>query len=53
MQSINDLKNRLLSQKGINVQFDQIIDANHFFSNSEENLKKTLNKYISKESPLF
>ncbi len=53
MQSINDLKNRLLSQKGINVQFDQIIDANHFFSNSEENLKKSLYKYISKESPLF
>ena len=30
-QSINELKNRLSNQKGINVQFDQITDANHFF----------------------
>ena len=52
-QSINDLKNRLLSQKGINVLFEQISDANHFFSKSEESLKKSLNKYISKESALF
>ncbi len=38
-QSINDLKTRLTNQKGINVQFDQITDANHFFSKSEEILK--------------
>ena len=53
LQSMNDLKNRLSSQKGINVKFDLVPDANHFFSNSEENLKKYLNKYISKESALF
>jgi len=53
LQSMNELKNRLLNQKGINVQFDQVQDANHFFSKSEENLKKNLNKYISKESALF
>ena len=52
-QSINDLKTRLTNQKGINVQFDQITDANHFFSKSEEILKKSLNKYIAKESALF
>ena len=52
-QSINELKNRLSNQKGINVAFDQISDANHFFSSSEESLKKSLNKYISKESALF
>ncbi len=52
-QSINELKNRLSNQKGINVAFDQISDANHFFSRSEESLKKSLNKYISKESALF
>ena len=51
--SIDELKKRLTNQKGINVQFNQVIDANHFFSKSEENLKKSLNKYISKESPLF
>ena len=40
-------------QKGINVQFDQINDANHFCSKTEEFLKKSINKYISKESALF
>ena len=53
MQSLNELKNRLSNQKGINVHFDQISDANHFFSKSEDILKKSLNKYISKESALF
>ena len=53
LQSINELKNRLSNQKGINVQFEQLSDANHFFSKSEEILKKSLNKYISKESALF
>ena len=53
LQSINELKNRLSNQKGINVAFDQVSDANHFFSRSEESLKKSLNKYISKESALF
>tara|TARA_B100000131_G_C18005151_1_gene568109 strand:- start:366 stop:1022 length:657 start_codon:yes stop_codon:yes gene_type:complete len=52
-QSLNELKNRLLNQKGINVQFDILQDANHFFSRSEENLKKSLDKYIAKESALF
>ena len=50
---MNELKNRLSIQKGINVQFDQINDANHFFSKTEEFLKKSINKYISKESALF
>ena len=53
IQSINELKQRLSNQKGIDVNFEQISDANHFFSSSEENLKKALNKYISKESALF
>ena len=52
-QSITDLKTRLQNQKGINVQFEQISEANHFFSKTEESLKKSLNKYISKESALF
>ena len=53
LQSINELKNRLSNQKGITVQFDQVADTNHFFTNSEDNLKKLLNKYIAKESSLF
>ena len=53
LQSINDLKNRLSNQKGINVEFDQILEANHFFSKTEDVLKKNINKYIKKESALF
>ena len=53
LQSMNELKNRLANQKGINVNFEDISDANHFFSNSEVSLKKSLNKYISKESALL
>ena len=53
IQSMNELKNRLSSQKGININFDLISEANHFFTKSEEALKKCLNKYISKESALF
>ncbi len=52
-QSMHELKNRLSSQKGIDIKFDQVQDANHFFSKTELSLKKTLNKYISKESALF
>ena len=53
MQSLNELKNRLANQKGINIKFDQINEANHFFSKSEISLKNSLNKYIAKESALF
>mgnify|MGYP001353162034 CR=1 FL=1 len=52
-QYMNEMKKRLSNQKGINVHFDQVADANHFFSKSEQNLKKCLDKYISKESSLF
>ena len=50
---INDLDKRLKAQKGINVDFQIINDANHFFSKSEDLLIKTLDKYIKKESALF
>ena len=36
-----------------NVEFISVSDANHFFSNSEKDLKKVLNKYIKKESALY
>ena len=52
-QHINELDKRLSSQKGINVEFDLISDANHFFSNTNQNLIKSLNKYIKKEIALY
>jgi hypothetical protein len=53
IEYLNELNKRLSSQKGIKVDFQAINDANHFFSKTEENLSKTLDKYIKKESTLF
>ena len=53
VEYINDLDKRLKAQKGINVEFQSINDANHFFTKSELILSKALNKYIKKESSLF
>ena len=50
---INELNKRLSSQKGIKVDFQSVPDANHFFTKSENNLRKVLDKYIQKESALF
>ena len=50
---INELDKRLASQKGIKVEFESVPDANHFFTKSEGNLKKVLDKYIKKESALY
>ena len=53
VENINEINKRLSAQKGINVEFISVSDANHFFSNSEKELKKVLNKYIKKESALY
>ena len=50
---IKDLDRRLSLQKGIKVDFQQINEANHFFSKSEEVLKKVLDKYIKRETALY
>jgi len=47
------LNKRLSAQKGIDVNFQSINDANHFFSKSSEVLIKNIDKYIKKESALF
>ena len=50
---INDLNKRLSAQKGINVEFDMISEANHFFSKADASLIKSLDKYIKKETALY
>ena len=52
-EHINELNKRLSAQKGIDVNFQSINDANHFFSKSSEVLIKNIDKYIKKESALF
>ena len=50
---IKELNKRLTSQKGIKVDFQIIPEANHFFTKSSDDLIKTLDKYIKKETTLF
>ena len=39
--------------KGINVEFQSVSEANHFFSKNENSLVKYLDKYIKKETALY
>ena len=50
---IKDLDKRLSLQKGIKVDFQQVNEANHFFTKSEEVLRKVLDKYIKRETALY
>tara|TARA_B100000686_G_C16606031_1_gene871222 strand:+ start:263 stop:919 length:657 start_codon:yes stop_codon:yes gene_type:complete len=50
---IKDLDKRLSLQKGIKVEFQQVNEANHFFSKSEGTLKKIIDKYIKNETALY
>ena len=51
--SIDELNNRLKNQKGIEVDFFEIKNANHFFSNKEDDLKKTMDSYVKKSTELI
>ena len=53
IEYITELNKRLSSQKGIDVNFQAVNDANHFFTKTEDVLVKSLDKYIKKESALF
>ena len=47
------LKEKLVSQKNITVDFNLIKGANHFFTSKEQELAESINSYIKKESRLF
>ena len=53
LEYITELGKRLSAQKGIKVEFQSIINANHFFTKSENLLIKSLDNYIKKETILF
>ena len=53
VEYINELNKRLSEQKGIKVEFQSVNEANHFFSKSETELIKNLDKYIKKETALY
>ena len=51
--TMNVLKDKLMSQKNITVDFNLIKGANHFFSSKENDLVNSIDSYIKKESRLF
>ena len=53
VEHIHEMDKRLKDQKGIQVDFQSISEANHFFKNSESVMTKTLDKYLKKETALF
>ncbi len=46
LDSILNLKKRLSSQKNIDVKFESITNANHFYKNKEKELSTSIDKYI-------
>jgi alpha/beta superfamily hydrolase len=52
-ESIDELDNRIKNQKGIEVIFTKIKNANHFFKNKEIELSKEIEKYIREKTALI
>ena len=52
-ESIDQLDQRIKSQKGIEVLFTKIKDANHFFKNKEDILKNEIEKYLKEKTALI
>ena len=52
-ESTNELHSRLKNQKGISVLFSNILEANHFFKNKEDELNLEIQKYIKEKTALI
>ena len=52
-ESINDLDNRIKSQKGVEVIFSKIKNSNHFFKNKEKELTLEIQKYLKEKTALI
>ena len=52
-ESIEELDRRIKSQKGIEVIFSKIKNANHFFTDKEKELKEEIEKYIKEKTALI
>ena len=52
-ESIIELDNRIKTQKGIEVIFSKIKNANHFFKNKERELSLEIEKYLKEKTALI
>jgi len=50
---MDELDKRIKSQKGIEVLFTKIKNANHFFKNKENELGQEIEKYIKEKTALI
>ena len=51
--SILNLKKRLSSQKNIDVKFDAISSANHFYKKKEKELSECIDRYLKDKISVF
>ncbi len=51
--SIQELDKRIKNQKGVEVLFSEISNANHFFKDKEKELSLTIQKYIKEKTALI
>ena len=52
-ESITNLKKRLNIQKNIQVKFETIENANHFYKGKEKELANIINKYLKDKIPVY
>ena len=52
-ESINELDNRIKSQKGVEVIFSKIKNSNHFFKDKEKDLTFEIEKYLKEKTALI
>ena len=52
-ESIDELDKKIKSQKGVEVLFSAIKNANHFFKNKESDLKNVVKNYIDQKTALI
>lgn len=52
-QSIDELDNRIKSQKGVEVIFSKIKNSNHFFKDKEKELSVEIEKYLKEKTALI
>ena len=52
-ESINELDQRIKSQKGVDVIFSKIKSANHFFKNKEKELSNEIEEYLKDKTALI
>ena len=51
-ENILNLKKRLSLQKNIEVKFDPILNANHFYKGKEKELSTILDRYIKDKTTI-